>query len=158
MPQLKGISHVELTVSDSERSAAWWQDVMGFTVVREFRGESFEGRVMVHPSGAGVCVVTHDETQKADAFDEQRVGLDHLSFQVADSDELQRWVAHLDANRVVHSGIIDAGFGPTVVLRDPDNMQLELYVHSSAAEAMMLNAAGPPKAQFTLLGVGVDAL
>jgi hypothetical protein len=42
----------------------------------------------------------------------------------------------------VHSGIVDAGFGPTVVFRDPDNMQLELYVHSSAAEAMMLNAGG----------------
>lgn len=140
MPELKGISHVELTVSDSER--IWWQDVMGFTVVRQFRGDSFEGRVMVHPSGVGVCVVTHDGTQKTGAFDEQRVGLDHLSFRVADGDELKRWVAHLDANAVVHSGIIDAGFGPTVVFRDPDNMQLELYVHSSAVEAMMLNAAG----------------
>jgi glyoxylase I family protein len=144
MPELKGISHVELTVSNSEQAAIWWHDVMGFTVVRQFRGDSFEGRVMVHPSGVGVCVVTHDGTQKAGAFDEQRVGLDHLSFRIAHSDELKRWVAHLDANRVVHSGIIDAGFGPTVVFRDPDNMQLELYVHSSAAEAMMLNAAGPP--------------
>jgi glyoxylase I family protein len=141
MPQLKAISHVELTVSDSERAATWWQNVMGFTVVRQLRGDSFEGRVMV-PSVAGVCIVTHDGTQKADAFDEQQAGLDHLSFRVADSDQLQRWVAHLDENGVVHSGIIDAGSGPTVVLRDPDNMQLDLYVHSSAAEPMLLNAAG----------------
>lgn len=48
MPELKGISHVELTVSDSDQAAIWWQHVMGFVVVRQFRGESFEGRVMVH--------------------------------------------------------------------------------------------------------------
>ena len=39
MPELKGISHVELTVSDSEQAAIWWQDVMGCAVVRQFRGE-----------------------------------------------------------------------------------------------------------------------
>ena len=146
MPELKGISHVELTVSDSAQAAIWWQDVMGFTVVRQFRGDSFEGRVMVHPSGVGVCVVTHDGTGKTGAFDEQRVGLDHLSFRVADSDELNLWVTHLDANGVVHSGIIDAGFGPTVVFRDPDNMQLEFYVHSRAVEAMMVNAVDSEEA------------
>jgi glyoxylase I family protein len=147
MPELKGISHVELTVSDSDQAAIWWQHVMGFVVVRQFRGESFEGRVMVHPSGVGVCVVTHDGTGETGAFDEQRVGLDHLSFRVTDSDELARWVAHLDANDVAHSGIIDADFGPTVVFRDPDNVQLEFFVHTNAVEAMMLNAARRAESQ-----------
>ena len=32
---------------------------------------------------------------------------------------------------VPHTGIIDTGYGPTVVFRDPDNMQLEFYVHQN---------------------------
>ncbi|MCW2652967.1 MAG: lactoylglutathione lyase-like lyase [Mycobacterium sp.] len=141
MPELTGFSHVELTVSDSERAAVWWQDVMGFAVVHHFRGESFEGRAMVHPSGVGVSVMTHDGTAETGAFDERRVGLDHLAFRVADRDELQRWVMHLEAKDVAHSEIIDAEFGPTVVCRDPDNVQLEFFVHSNTDELMHLNAA-----------------
>ncbi len=44
MPELKGISHVELTVSDCDRAAVWWDDVMGFTQVHRGRGEGFENR------------------------------------------------------------------------------------------------------------------
>jgi glyoxylase I family protein len=50
---------------------------------------------MAHPSGIGVAVMTHDGTASTDAFDERRVGLDHLAFRVKDRDELQRWVTHL---------------------------------------------------------------
>jgi hypothetical protein len=48
---------------------------------------------------------------------------------VADAVELQNWVAHFDEKGVSHTGIIDTGYGPTVVFRDPDNLQLELFVH-----------------------------
>jgi glyoxylase I family protein len=140
MPKLKGISHVELTVSDCEQAAVWWQDVMGFTLVHHFRGETFEGRNLVHPTGVAVAVMTHDGTAETGAFDERRVGLDHLAFEVADRDELQRWVTHLEAKGVAHSGIIDAHFGATVVFRDPDNMQLEFFVHPNADELPRLLA------------------
>jgi glyoxylase I family protein len=35
---------------------------------------------------------------------------------------------------VAHSGIIDAAWSPTVVFRDPDNIQLELFVHPAPQE------------------------
>ncbi len=35
MPQMMGFSHVDLTVSDCERAATWWQDVLGFTLVHQ---------------------------------------------------------------------------------------------------------------------------
>jgi catechol 2,3-dioxygenase-like lactoylglutathione lyase family enzyme len=76
-----------LTVSDCERAAAWWQDVLGFTLVHQARHETFEVRAMAHPSGIGVTVMTHDGTASTDAFDERRVGLDHLAFRVKDRDE-----------------------------------------------------------------------
>src|SRR5436190_24084494 len=106
---------------------------------------------MVHPSGLGVTVMAHDGTAQNDAFDERRVGLDHLAFRVSDRDELQRWVTHFDANGVAHTGIIDTGFGPTAVFRDPDNVQLELYVHQSSDE-LPLSDADSPEAQQALSG------
>jgi hypothetical protein len=42
---------------------------------------------------------------------------------------LEAWAAHLDALGVQHTGIQDAEGntgGPLIVLRDPDNIQLEL--------------------------------
>jgi catechol-2,3-dioxygenase len=133
MPELEGFSHIDLTVSDRERAAAWWQDVMGFSVVNRSRGQSWEVITLVHPSGLVVSVMTHD-VPLSDSFDERRVGLDHLAFRVADQSELERWITHLDAKGVPHSGIVDMGFGPTLVFRDPDNIQLELFVHPSADE------------------------
>ena len=129
MPRITGFSHVELTVSDCERSLVWWQEVLGFTLVNRHRGETFTVNAMFHPSGAVVDVMTHDGANPSEVFDERRIGLDHLSFRVADRNELQDWVAHLDAKGVAHSGIVDIGYGPTVVFRDPDNIQLEFYVH-----------------------------
>jgi hypothetical protein len=43
-------------------------------------------------------------------------------------------VEHLDDCGVVHSGIIDATWGATLVFRDPDNIQLELFVDPTAEE------------------------
>jgi glyoxylase I family protein len=100
----------------------------------------FDVRSMVHPSGLAVTLMGHDGTAKNDAFDERRVGLDHLAFRVSDRDELRRWVTHFDAKGVPHTGIIDTGFGPTVVFRDPDNVQLELYVHQRFDELTLSDA------------------
>jgi glyoxylase I family protein len=140
MPELMGFSHIDLTVSDCQRTATWWQDVLGFILVHRARNETFEVKSMVHPSGLAVMVMTHDGTAESGAFDERRVGVDHLAFRVTDRNELQRWVTHFDAMDVPHSGIIDTGFGPTVVFRDPDNMQLELYVHQNYDELPLSDA------------------
>ena len=142
MPDLVGYSHLDLTVTDGERSARWWQDIMGFELVNRFRGPSFSGWSLMHPTGLVVSVMTHDDGP-TEPFSERRVGLDHLSFHVADRAELERWIDHLDASGVEHSVIIEYHFGPTVVLRDPDNIQLELFVHPSEEVAADLLATDP---------------
>jgi glyoxylase I family protein len=137
MPDLMGFSHVELTVTDCEKSAAWYQDVLGFQRMTHGKEKTFEVFAMRHPSGAVVDVLTHHETPQ-ERFDERRVGLDHLSMQVADRGELERWIEHLDRYSVAHTGIIDAIWGPTVVFRDPDNIQLELMVHPTPEQLAKL--------------------
>jgi glyoxylase I family protein len=72
--------------------------------------------------------VLRQATTASEPFDERRVGLDRFAFAVGARDDLERWVRHLDEKGVEHSGIADAHFGPTLVLRDPDNVQLELFV------------------------------
>jgi glyoxylase I family protein len=149
MPELMGISHVDLTVSDCGRAAAWWQDVVGFTLVNQTHTDTYETRSLIHPTGVAVTVMTHDGTADAGAFDERRVGLDHLAFRVADAGELEHWATHLSAKGVPHSGIIDTGYGPTLVFRDPDNIQLEFDVHPGA-EDVHANLAKSEEAQRVL--------
>jgi len=151
MPRIMGFSHVELTVSDCDRAAVWWHEVLGFTLVHRTSTDTFAVRSLLHPSGINVNVMTHAGTADGGAFDERRVGLDHLAFQVSDRDELQQWIAHLDAMAVPNSGIIDIGYGPTVVFRDPDNMQLEFFVHPDP-NAVHLTEADSPEAQKILRG------
>lgn len=136
-PHMVGISHVELTVSDCAKSAAWYQEVLGFRLMTHTTDETFEVYAMRHPSGATVDVMTHHATPH-ERFDERRVGLDHLSFQVRDRAEMERWVEHLERCGVEHTGIIDAEFGATVVFRDPDNIQLELMVHPTPEQLAAL--------------------
>jgi glyoxylase I family protein len=147
VPEIAGFSHIDLTVTDCRRSAEWWTDVLGFVLVHQGRQDTFEGMAMAHPSGIGVTVMSHDGTIASDKFDEQRVGLDHFAFRVADKDELQKWVAHFDEKGVSHTGIIDTGYGPTVVFRDPDNLQLEFFVHvSTDQKAVDMTEADSPEA------------
>jgi catechol-2,3-dioxygenase len=134
-----GISHIDLTVTDYERTARWYEDVLGFALLNKHRDETFDATTMIHSSGAIVNLQTHHTTERSDVFDERRVGLDHLAFRVADRDELQQWVSHFDAMGVGHSGIIDAPHGPTLVFRDPDNFQLELFVHLPPNERVELH-------------------
>jgi len=44
------------------------------------------------------------------------------------ADEVHVWVAHFDRVGVAHSPIAEDPFGPVLVFRDPDNIQLELVV------------------------------
>jgi len=151
MPEIAGFSHIDLTVTDCRRSVGWWTDVLGFILVHQVRQDTFECMAMAHPSGIGVTVMSHDGTSASDRFDEQRVGLDHLAFRIADKDELQKWVAHFDEKGVSHTGVIDTGYGPTVVFRDPDNLQLEFFVHvSSDQKAVDMTEAGSPEARLLL--------
>jgi hypothetical protein len=64
-----------------------------------------------------------------DRFDENRVGLDHLSFSVANRQGLEDAVRLLDEQGISHGAVTDLGpkFGIYILtFRDPDNIQLEL--------------------------------
>jgi catechol 2,3-dioxygenase-like lactoylglutathione lyase family enzyme len=129
MPQLTGISHLDLTVSDVERSAQWYSDVFG---LKKRGGATLDNRstiVLVHPdTGLVVGLVQHHEPVGT-AFDERHAGLDHVGFSVADRAELDAWEARFAELGVEHSPVTDSpsGSGTALVFRDPDNIQLEMW-------------------------------
>jgi glyoxylase I family protein len=136
MPKFTGVSHVELTVRNADRSAAWYEKVLCMTLLGEFPELTTPGvsarivQVMNPDVGLTFGLIQHDSGDGGD-FSEFRVGLDHLALAVESRDDLERWAEHLDACGVPHSGISDHPYGSVVVFRDPDNIQLELFALAS---------------------------
>jgi catechol 2,3-dioxygenase-like lactoylglutathione lyase family enzyme len=64
----------------------------------------------------------------SDHFDENRVGLDHISFSVGSRNELEKAIQEFDYLGIPHGEIKNLGGLGILVLafRDPDNIQLEL--------------------------------
>jgi catechol 2,3-dioxygenase-like lactoylglutathione lyase family enzyme len=137
MPDFTGVSHVELTVRDADRSATWYERVLCLTRQGEFPEWATPGRHarVIHvwnpAAGLDFGLIQHDSGEDGQ-FSEFRVGLDHLSLAVKSRDELEKWVEHLDGSGVPHSGISDHPYGSVLVFRDPDNIQLELLALASS--------------------------
>lgn len=130
MTKFPTINHVALTVSDLERSVPWYQQLFDAEPVLDEDTGPF--RHVVWSVGATLVGLHQFPDGRAEAFDERRVGLDHLSFACADRTELERWEAQLDALHVAHGGIVDAAYGSGLSFRDPDNIALEFFAPPSA--------------------------
>jgi glyoxylase I family protein len=127
-----GIHHLGLTVSDVERSAQWYQDVLGFERIGQLGDAASERRKIFlrHPGlDARLGLVEHRTSSKR-PFDETESGLDHLAFAVSSRDELESWARRLQELGVRFSPIAASFSIPgaaVIVFRDPDNVQLELF-------------------------------
>ena len=66
-----------------------------------------------------------------DSFDEDRIGLDHLSLAVADRAALDHAVAVLDDLGILHEDVKDVGGQAILEFRDPDGIALEIAAPTS---------------------------
>jgi glyoxylase I family protein len=121
------VHHLRLTVSDVDRSRAFYTEIVGFQFVTDLPSGVFLSNGAV---GLGLSPSPDPSRAPAnDQFDEARIGLDHLSFSVASCDELERAQQLLDERGMPHGEVTDLGdaFGLYILaFRDPDNIQLEL--------------------------------
>lgn len=124
--RIRGLHHIVLTVSDPARSAVFYERVLG---IKAFPGDD---KVRCISCGSFLLCLQRPPHQPLphDRFDENRVGLDHIGFSVASRQELETVLQVLAELDVPTAGIeFDPdGEGEYVCFRDPDNIQVELYV------------------------------
>ncbi|MGO9560132.1 MAG: VOC family protein [Acidimicrobiales bacterium] len=128
MPEFTGVSHIGLTISDVERSKAWYSDVLGWQMLQEGTDEhGIHFAFGFLPGSVGLGLRQHPEGS-GDAFAPERIGLDHASFAVASREELDGWASHLAEKGAVYSEIVEAPYGHVLSFKDPDGIALEAFV------------------------------
>jgi len=126
------IGHVVLKVRSLGISLSFYSSVLG---MYERRRRKVKGRKMVfltfgerdHDIGlleVDASTQPHDET---------RAGLAHVAFRIGDRiEKLRAFKKHLDALGVVPDSVTEHRFSSSIYLRDPDGIELEVYVDSGA--------------------------
>ena len=128
-PSITGIAHVELSVTDLDRSVEWWCRLLGAKDV--WRGANEKGGykacAILEPVTRTVLAFTEHDTVKPVRFSPLIPGLDHLSFRVADLAAIDAWATWMDEIGVAHDPVNNNGQSVAVNLRDPDGIALEFY-------------------------------
>lgn len=119
-----GIAHATLTVSDIQRTKKFYEDLFETELPMDNK-RSFS----LLKAGIPCWFAQWEKQRQGDRFDERRVGLDHLAFELKNLEELQKVVKRLCEMGVENAGLERfAGKYPYVCFRDPDNIQIEFFI------------------------------
>ena len=128
MSSFPALAHVAVTVTDLERSTAWYTALFDSEPVLDEDETTGGFHHTVYLIGGGQLFGLHTHPEGAsDKFSEKQTGLDHVSFACRDRNELQDWANRLDQLGITHGGIVDAHYGSGVSFRDPDDIALEFF-------------------------------
>ncbi len=121
---ITGLSHVQLLVSDVGASAKWYSAVLGLA---PFADDPDIGYVALqHRGGRFVVVLTETPTPRHAPAEPLSDRLDHLALAVPDGAALEAWATHLTEVGIDHDGVVLEGGHPSLQLRDPDGIAIEL--------------------------------
>jgi catechol-2,3-dioxygenase len=121
---ITGLSHVQLLVSDVGASAKWYSAVLGLL---PFADDPVIGYVALrHRAGKFVVVLTKAPAPRDLSDGPAHDGLDHLALAVPDGAQLEAWAEHLAQVGIDHAGVVLEGGHPSLQLRDPDGIAIEL--------------------------------
>ena len=121
------VHHVTLTVLDADRSAEWYQALLGPAEAITRAGDGWHRIRMAWPDGLVIGVTAHEATAAGDAFDARRVGLDHIGLACASEEEVRAWADRLDALGVDRGPVETVPYGWAVTARDPDGIAIEFF-------------------------------
>ena len=124
--QIRGVHHIVLTVSDPNKSAEFYEKILGAKASREnphVRWISWGNFLLCFQRPPKQAIPN-------DRFDENRLGLDHVGFAVESHQQLNDLIINLKELGITTAGIeFDPdGQSDYVCFRDPDNIQVEFYV------------------------------
>ena len=123
--QVRKLGHFVYEVSDIERSVRFWTEVLGFTESdRNARGMVF---LRCNSDHHGIGLKPSSKKRRADAS--AGMCVEHLAFEVADTDTLLKARAYLRENNIpiVFEGRKGAGCNIAINFLDPDGYEFELY-------------------------------
>ena len=109
---------VELSVSDLDRSLAYWQDAIGLRVLSRADGTA--------ELGVDIPLLRFVEepgARPADGF----TGLFHVALLVPDRPSLGRFLAYAAREQIPLTGLSDHAVSEAIYLRDPDHHGIEIY-------------------------------
>jgi catechol 2,3-dioxygenase len=109
---------VELSVSDLDRSLAYWQDAIGLSVLSRENGTAELGA-----DTPLVRFVEEPGARPARGF----TGLFHVALLVPDRPSLGRFLAHAVREQIPLTGLSDHVVSEAIYLRDPDYHGIEVY-------------------------------
>ncbi|HXQ60877.1 MAG TPA: VOC family protein [Acidimicrobiales bacterium] len=129
-----GLSHVQLMVSDVGVSADWYGAALG---LEPYVDDRDNGYIALRHRGARIVVVlSADSDAPGSGGPGSPTGtgpapaapgrLDHLAFAVPDEDALRSWADHLTQIGIDHAGVVRELGNPSLQLRDPDGIAIEL--------------------------------
>jgi glyoxylase I family protein len=134
-PRQPDLDHLGLSVTDVDRSMAFYCDVLGADVVFPPHELSWGARGIVR---LGSHFLDLNELRQGDGsrFNAARTGLDHLAFTAKSREELDNWANWLDTQRVQRTPLRDVRADPAqhpdaplagamFQFSDPDGIELE---------------------------------
>jgi catechol 2,3-dioxygenase-like lactoylglutathione lyase family enzyme len=123
--RIKKIGHIVFNVSDIDRSAKFWTEIMGFKFSdRNERGMVFFRHATDHHTIALAPAEDSSELPK-----KGRVGFDHCALEVATVSELFKIRDFLRTKgvKIIYEGRRGPGGNPGIEFLDPDGNQIEIY-------------------------------
>jgi catechol 2,3-dioxygenase len=119
LPAPTALGEVHLTVSELERSLAYYRGAIGLEVL-----EQGAGRARLGVAGRGLLVlVEHAGARPATGH----TGLYHFALLLSSRAALARWLAHAARDRVSLLGLSDHFVSEALYLSDPDGHGIEIY-------------------------------
>lgn len=132
----KGLGHLVIRVRDAQRSEDFYHNVLGLEVRNRSRG----GKMIFFTSNPAIdheLAVAELDADAVGPFPEQ-VGLYHMAWELADMEELKDAYQVVLDNNVEIAGYGDHGDVKGLYIRDPDGIEIELFVAAPEYEGTPL--------------------
>ena len=114
-----GIHHVDLVVSDLERSLAFYRETLGLVELGRDDGRAAVG------TGERELLVLVEEPGARPAYG--HTGLYHFALLLPERADLAAWLAHVARERIPLAGLSDHFVSEAIYLSDPDGHGIEVY-------------------------------
>ncbi|MFA7323214.1 MAG: VOC family protein [Candidatus Nanopelagicales bacterium] len=127
IPSVERLHHITLSVTDVERSARWYQALLGGAIIAYREGPDWMRIRLEWPTGIIIVLTTHQATSASDSFDHTRVGLDHIGLSCPTEEAVRAWAERMESLGIEHGPVEDVAYGWAVTARDPDGIPVEFF-------------------------------